>query len=353
VKRRGGLWPEVVSFPNLLLAFHKAARAKRDHPNVARFRFHLERELCRLQDELQNRTYEPGPYFTFRIFEPKERLISAAPFRDRVVHHALCNVLGPVLEATFSDDTFACRKGKGTHAAVDRFTYFARRHRHVLHGDVRKYFPSIDHQVLKDRLARLVKDRDVLWLADRIIDHSNAQEAVQEWYPGDDLFTPAARRVGLPLGNQTSQLFANLYLSPLDHFVKETLRVSGYLRYMDDFVLFADDAGYLAEARERCNAFLTGLRLRLHPCKSAVSRVCDGTRFLGYCVFPDYRRLPRANVVRMRRRLERLRAARAAGQLTRADMVKSVAGWLGHAGHADTWRLRRRLLRGMFFYRRG
>ncbi len=353
MRRRGGLWPEVISFPNLLLAFHKAARAKRDHPNVARFRFHLERELCQLQDELQSRSYEPGPYFTFRIFEPKERLISAAPFRDRVVHHALCNVLAPVLEATFIEDSFACRTGKGTHAAVDRFTHFARRHRFVLHGDVQKYFPSVDHQVLKARVARHVKDRDVLWLAERIIDHSNPQEPVQEWYAGDDLFAPAARRVGLPLGNQTSQLFANLTLSPLDHFVKETLRVRGYLRYMDDFVLFGDDPGKLSEARERCRAFLAGLRLRLHPRKSAVSRVCDGTRFLGYRVFPNHRLLPRTNVVRMRRRLARLRAGRAAGTLTRADVWRSLAGWLGHAVHADTWRLRRRLLWGILFLRKG
>ena len=159
-------------------------------------------------------------------------------------------MLAPIFEPTFVPDSYACRKGKGTHAAVDRFTHFARRGRYFLHCDVQKYFPSIDHKILKGMVRRKVKDAGVLWLAERIIDHSNPQEAVQEWYPGDDLFAAAERRVGLPLGNQTSQFFANVYLNPLDHFVKETLGVRGYLRYMDDFVLFGDDAGELAGMRE-------------------------------------------------------------------------------------------------------
>jgi retron-type reverse transcriptase len=339
VKRHGHLWDELTSFRNLLQAALKARRGKRRRANVATFEFHLERELHQLQDELRRQTYTPGPYRTFQITEPKPRLISAAPFRDRVVHHALCRVLEPIFEPGFIFDSYGCRKGKGTHAAVARFTQFIRRHRYVLTCDVSKYFPSIDHQILEGLIARKVKDRAVLWLVNQIIDHSNPQEPVQEWFGGDDLFSPLERRRGLPLGNQTSQFFANVYLDPLDHFAKKTLRARCYLRYVDDFVLVSADKGWLAEARERCREFLAGLRLRLHPRKAVIARAEDGTRLLGYRVFPEHRLLPRANVTRMKRRLLRMERAREEGRVTAAEEQGRIASWLGHAGHADTFGL--------------
>lgn len=345
----GDLWERLISYPNLFEAVRRARQRKSRRPDVLAFEFQRERELCRLRRELQDRTYVPGPYFTFPIHRPKPRLISAAPFRDRVVHHALCNVLEPIFERGFIFDSYACRSGKGAHAAVDRFTRFARRWRFVLHGDVRKYFPSIDHAILKELLASKVEDAGVLWLAFCVLDHSNPQEPVQEWFDGDDLFGPGERRRGLPLGNQTSQFFANVYLNPLDQFIKHRLRVRGYLRYMDDFVVFGDDTGLLAEAREACREFLRRLRLRLHPGKGVISRTCDGTRFLGYRVFPEYRRLPRPNVVRMRRRLRYLQAGYAVGRLGWEDVRRSVAGWWGHASHADTRGLQQRLFGSLNF----
>jgi retron-type reverse transcriptase len=229
MKRHGNLWDQMISFASLLRAATKARRGKRFRPAVARFHLDLEPELCRLHEELAAKTYRPGPYQTFLIHQPKQRLISAAPYRDRVVHHALTAVLEPIYERSFLFECYACRKGKGTHAAVRRCQQFARRFRYVLKADVRKFFPSIDHQTLKALLARKVKDPDVLWLAGLLIDHSNPQEEVQDWFPGDDLFAPAARRRGLPIGNQTSQFFANVYLDPLDHFVKEQLRVMSWV----------------------------------------------------------------------------------------------------------------------------
>jgi retron-type reverse transcriptase len=352
MKRQGDLWDRLTSFPNLLRAATRASRGKRGSASVARFHFDLERQLCRLQDELRAKTYVPGRYWTFRIYEPKLRLISAAPYRDRVVHHALCGVIEPVFEPTFIFDSYACRRGKGTHAAVDRFTTFARRNRYVLKCDVSKFFPSIDHEILKALVARKIKDRDVLWLANLIVDSSNLQETVDEWFAGDDLLAPLARRRGLPIGNQTSQFFANVYLNPLDHFVKETVRIGDYCRYADDFVLFADDPRRLAEARAACREFLCSLRLRLHAHKSVVSRVVDGTRFLGYRVFPGHRLLARENVTRMKRRLKRLQRAFAAGQIGPADLRRRLVGWIGHAAHADTFRLRERLFRETSFSRR-
>ena len=212
-------------FPNLVRAAEKAGRGKRSLAGVARFHYDLERQLCRLQDELRAHTYVPGAYRTFRIHDPKPRLISAAPYRDRVVHHALCRVIEPVFEPAFVFDSYACRHGKGTHAAVSRLGTFARRrYRYVLKCDVSRYFPSIDHDILKGLLARKLKDPDVLRLVNLIIDRSNPQEPMLEWFAGDGLFTPVERRRGLPIGNQTSQFFGNVYLNPFDHFVAETLR---------------------------------------------------------------------------------------------------------------------------------
>ena len=351
MKRAGNLWPELTSFGNLVKAMKKAARGKRHLPNVAAFLFDQERNLCDLHDELGSKTYQPGPYRTFTIVVPKPRLISAAPFRDRVVHHALCNVLEPIYEKTFIADTFANRKGKGTHAAIDRFIYYARRFPYVLKADIAKYFPSIDHEILKNLLRRKIKDRDVLWLADRIIDHSNEQEPSHALYAGDDLWTLAERRRGLPLGNQTSQFFANVYLNGFDHFVKEILRAPGYLRYVDDFVIFHEDKEWLAEARKRCRAYLAGLRLRLHARKATISRVCDGTRFLGYRVFPDYRLLPKDNLKRLRARIRLLQKGYRNGLANWEDIRRSVVGWMGHAEQANTFRLRRRILADMVFKR--
>ncbi len=351
MKRVGNLWPRLTAFANLLKASRRARRGKRGRENVAAFELNLERELCRLQDELVTRRYTPGPYRSFLIHDPKTRLISAAPYRDRVVHHALCQVLQPVFEPTFIADSYASRLGKGTHAALDRCTQFLRRYPYVLKCDVRKYFPSIDHALLKAQVARKVKDADVLGLVGRIIDHSNPQEEVQEWYAGDDLFTPGERRHGLPIGNQTSQFFANVYLSPFDHWIKDELGIRGYVRYMDDFLIFGDDKAWLAERRAACARFLDGLRLRLHPNKSVISRTRDGVRFLGLRVFPDHRLLPRENLVRLRRRLRRMQRQYAAGAVAWPEVHGRLMSWQGHARHADTFRLRERIFEEAVFRR--
>lgn len=351
MKREGNLWPRLTSYGNLVRAALKAARGKRFQANVARFHYDLEGQLCRLQDELRGKTYVPGLYRTFTIRDPKVRLISAAPYRDRVVHHALCAVLEPIFERTFISDSYACRQGKGTHAAVDRFTHFARRYPYVLKCDVRKYFPSIDHAILQELVVAKIKDPDVLWLVERLIAHSNPQEPVVAWFAGDDLFTPTQRRRGLPIGNQTSQFLANVYLNPFDHFVKEELRAPAYVRYVDDFVILHQDKQWLRAALVACREFLGSLRLRLHPHKCVISRVADGTRFLGYRVFPDHRLLVRENVQRMRRRLKRLQAAFATGLLGAAEVRQRLQSWIGHAQHADTFRLRQRLFAEAAFVR--
>jgi retron-type reverse transcriptase len=349
MRRYGNLWQRLISFPNLLAAARKAQRGKRLRPNVLAFHFALERELWMLHEELAAQTYRPGPYRTFTLPETKPRLISAAPYRDRVVHHTLCNVLEPLFEPSFLPDSYACRPGKGTHAAMRRSQHYARRFRWVLKADVRKFFPSLDHAVLKDLLACKVKDPFVLGLAGLLIDHSNPQEEVQNWFPGDDLFGPAQRRRGLPIGNQTSQFFANVYLDPLDHFVKDRLAVGGYVRYVDDFLLFGDDPRTLASLRGRVVEFLSVLRLRLHPDKCMVFPCRQGIRFVGYRVWPTHVKLVKDNVWRFRRRLRRLRDRYRRNELSAENFVCRVASWIGHARQADSIRLLERLLGEHFF----
>ena len=351
MKRHGDLWRQVISFEALLRAAEQARRGKRFRPDVAAFHFNLEHELWALHEELSTKTYRPGAYRSFLICEPKPRQISAAPYRDRVVHHALVNVLEPIYERSFIADSYACRKGKGTHAAVDRCQEFARRFRYVLKADVQKFFPSLDHEILKSLVARKIKDRDVLGLVNRIIDHSNPQEEVQNWFPGDDLLTPGERRRGIPIGNQTSQFFANVYLDPLDHFVKDRLAIRGYVRYVDDFLVFSDDKRHLGDVRERVKDFLVGLRLRLHPKKSVIFPVNDGIRFLGYRVLPTHRLLVKENVRRFRRRVRRMQRDYAAWRVSFAAVHQRLMSWNGHARQANTYRLRCRLFDTISFQR--
>lgn len=256
MKRYSNLYSQIAAFDNILVAARKAQRGKRFREKVLAFNYNLEGELTKLQQELTKKTYQPGTYRTFFIKEPKSRMISAAPYRDRVVHHALCNVIVPLIEPTFISDSYANRLGFGTHRALHRFTHFARSSCYVLQCDIQKYFPSIDHEILKNLLRRKIKCQDTLWLIDTIIDNSNEQLAAIEYFKSDDLLTPVQRRRGLPIGNLTSQFFANVYLNTFDHFVKEQLQVKKYLRYVDDFALFSDDRGFLTEVRLAIEEYL-------------------------------------------------------------------------------------------------
>jgi RNA-directed DNA polymerase len=347
VKTYKRLYPRICEFENLYRAYRKARKGKRNRPDVAAFEFNLEFELPLLQEELVNETYRPSPYRHFTLYERKPRRISAAPFRDRVAHHALCRVIEPIWEARFIHDSYACRVGKGTHAALDRCTYFARRYRYVLRGDIVQFFPSVDHATLYDLLARRIACPPTLRLIERIIASGTGVHAdnwKMQWFPGDDLFA-ASRPRGLPIGNQTSQFWANVFLHELDKFAKQTLRCPAYLRYCDDFALFADDKPTLHRWRQEIEEFLAPLRLQLHPLKSSVYPVTNGVPFLGFQVFPDYRRLRRDNGVYFERRLKRMMRRYAAGELSREKLEASVRGWIAHAAHGDTWHLRWSILR--------
>jgi hypothetical protein len=347
--RSGRLYEDVCSWDNLLHAFAQAARGKRGQASVAEFELHLGDQLAFLRTELSRLTYRPGPYHSFRVHDPKPRLISAAPFRDRVVHHALVRVIEPLFERRFISDSYANRTGKGTHRAVARCQDFAKKHRYVLTCDVRQHFPSIDHRILVTTLARVISDCQVLCLCERILESGAgvlSGEYEMVYFRGDDLFA-ALRPRGLPIGNLTSQFWSNCYLDPFDHFVKRELRCRAYLRYVDDFLLFGDNPAELWSWKRAVQERLESFRLTIHDRRSQVQPVSHGIPWLGFVVYPTHRRLRRREVLRYRRRLRRIVDRYHAGTALLEQVGASVRGWVNHVRFADSWGLRRAILGGL------
>jgi retron-type reverse transcriptase len=349
VKTYKDLYDKITAFENLLRAAQKAQKGKRFKEACAVFNLDLEKELLRLQRGLIDQSYRHGRYRDFLVYDPKQRLISAAPYRDRVVHHALCNVIEPLFDRSFIDDTYACRKGKGTHAAVNRYSRYARKFRYVLKCDIQKYFQSIDHEILCGIVERKIRCARTLWLIREIVG-SRSDTNWPFYFAGDDLFTPLQRRRGIPIGNLTSQFFANVYLDGFDHFVKEGLRLP-YIRYVDDFVAFGNEKERLQQANQSMIDFLASLRLKVHPKKCRTHRVSEGVRFLGYRIFPTHRLLSKDNALRMRRRLKKMRALYQEGEIPLTRVHQSIQSWIGHASHADTYRVRSRILGSVVFQR--
>jgi len=340
MKREGNLWDELISYENIHKAYREVLRGKRNNPRMGEFFINLEENLFKLQQELSTRIYSPGDYRTFWITDPKPRMISAAPIRDRIVHHALVNIIEPVLEKRFIYHSYACRKGKGNHRALKQFVKWVRTTKYVLKMDIKKFFPTIDHQILKKNIRRYIKDPYVLWLCDLIIDNSNEQEEIIQCFQGDDMFTALFRKKGLPIGNLTSQFFANVYLNPLDHFIKERLHIKRYLRYADDFCCFHDDKKLLRNIRAEISEFLESLRLNLNENKSRTRQVKEGIEFLGFVVFPDQLRLNQTAVRRQRRRIKKLQNDYKKGIIKWGKIQESLQAWNAHTTHGTTWKLR-------------
>ncbi len=329
MKRYGHLFEKITTFDNLLLAAKKAARSKMDKPRVALFQFYLETALFQLQDELQSGEWQPSDYRIFEIREPKPRRISATDFRDRVVHHAICNILEPIFDRRAIYDTWACRPGKGSHAAIKRAQHFAQQYPYFLKCDIRRYFESIDHQILKQLLQRIFKDAQLLNVLNQIIDYP---------LPG----SPPNK--GLPIGNLTSQHFANLYLGELDHALKEKQGVKAYLRYMDDMLLFGHNKNELRQTLQYLETFINKhLALTLKPSATILAPVSEGVPFLGFRIYP---KLIRLNPQSLRRFRKKIRALEHAYQCDKIDMAKlsaSVQSMIAHMRHANTRRLQQSL----------
>lgn len=343
------LFTHLTAFLHLLASLQRAASGKRSKRGVSAFLARQESALIHLRDQLQSGTWRGGGYTVIEVTDPKPRRISAAPFADRVVHHALCSVIAPIFERGFIADSYANRVGYGQHRAVARYEHYRDRYAYVLRCDIYRYFPSIDHAILKRDYRRRITCERTLALMDTIVDGSNPQESVNLIFPGDDLLTASERRRGLPLGNLTSQLFGNLYLNGFDHFVKEVLRAP-YLRFVDDFALFANDHATLERWREQIARYLEGRRLILHPRKTFIAETAEPAQFLGYILHRGgLRTLPEENVARFRGRLQSLRARWRNGEQDEPLVRQRIQSWIAHAAHADTRRLRQTLFRGGWF----
>ena len=341
------LFDQIIDFENLHAAYRDARVCKRYRSSILKFGCNLEENLMRIRWELTTKRYRHGDYRTFVVTDSKKRTIKAAPFRDRVVHHAVCNVIEPILERGFIFDSYACRKGKGTHAAVKRLEYFmkslsaraggkaelrprneaAAQHAgpqvYCLKCDISKYFDSINGEVLFNILQRKIRDENTLWLLREVI-QSNPR--------------------GIPIGNLTSQLFANVYLNEFDHFVKRELKERYYLRYMDDFIILGADKRHLREAKEHVRIFLRDqLKLSLHPKKAEIAPVGKGIDFLGYVLRDGSRRLRRSTVKRFLKRKRHYEAMVRRGVMAERSYRCVMDSWRGYAGFADSYGLMKKI----------
>ncbi len=325
MRRVGGLWPRVTALESLLAATRRAARGKRRQAHVARFLADAEPRLLGLRRALVADTWRPGPMSSFVIHDPKRRVISVAPFSDRVVHHAVIDTLEPVLDRRMLAASFACRRGKGTHAALHRAQVLVRRHGWFLKMDVERFFASVPHAAVMEALARIVKDRAVLRLVGHIVAAGGHDQEPTR---------------GLPIGNLTSQWLANLVLGSVDRVVVERLRVPGYVRYMDDAVLFGDDRERPRAARGEVEAALAVLGLRAKASAMMLAPTRCGVPLLGFTVLPGGRRVRPGNrrrvIARWKLRLWQWRQG-ALDEQALADCVRSMMAHLEH-GTTRAWR---------------
>lgn len=325
MRRAGNLWEGILDYDNLRMAFLRAVRGKRDRFEARRFAERLDVELDALATNLRDGTLTVGECRQFVIHDPKERIITAPCFRERVLHHAVINVCEPVFERWLVADTFACRRGKGREAAVARGQEFARCFPYFATLDVRKYFDSVPHDELLKRLSRLFKDRRVLDLFHTIVRAFRGEQ-----------------HRGLPIGSLTSQHLANFYLGWFDRFVKERLRVRGYVRYMDDIALWGPSTRELARCAADCREFLSSeLGLEIKPALP-MNRVVHGMDFLGCRIYPTHITLNRRSRVRFRRRLLLLERLCAEGRISERELRDRATALVAFARGAgvSSWRFR-------------
>jgi len=327
MKRHSDIYSKIYDFANLESAYRKARRGKRYFNEVMKYSENVEIELYNLHNHLVWKTYKQGNYRHFIVTEPKRRQISALPFRDRVAQHAINTMLEPLFDKRFYYHSYACREGKGTHRASAQLKQWLRNMTfegkpvYALKADISNYFATVDHEILKKLIRRVIKCPDTLWLCDLIIDSGSEDGR------------------GIPVGNLTSQLFANVYLDALDKFIKEDLCEKYYIRYMDDFVILSHDKRELKDTWRKIEGVLNDeLKLKLNP-KTCILNTKNGVDFCGYRHFTDYKRVRRRSVRAMYRKV----AAFERGKISKENFLLSLKSWLGHIQHADTYSLRRRM----------
>ena len=325
---------ELCSTENLMQGWINAKKGKIKRRYIKRFQRNLKKNLLKLKEELINQTYKPCSLKNFVLRDPKTRKISKSAFRDRVVHHALCNFIVPDFEKSFIYDSHANQIGKGTLKAIERFDKFKRKVSKnntqkcfVLKADIKHYFEEIKHDILIDIISRKIKDEKVIWLIRQILSANN-------------------KSTGMPLGNLTSQFFANIYLNELDYFVKHKLKAKYYIRYVDDFVILHESQEQLEEWKWKINYFLKKkLKLELHPSKSNVLNLNNGINFLGFRIFYHHKLIRKSNLKNLERKFNKLRILFDEEIIGREKALQSLEGWIAYCSHANTHKYRKHLIR--------
>ncbi len=330
------IFSKIISLDNIFNAWEKFKSDKRNKRDVQRFEWHLEQNIFQLHRDLKSKMYKHKGYFSFYIHDPKQRHIHKATVRDRVLHHAVFNILNPILEPTFIYSSFSCRIDKGTHKGIEALRVATRKVSSngfkpcfILKCDIEKFFASVNHQILLDIIREKIKDDDAIWLLREII----------RSFPN-----------GVPIGNLTSQLFANVYLNKLDYFVKHDLRVEFYFRYTDDFVIVSNNRKYLENVLYLIKFFLDTLSLQLHSNKITIRKLHQGIDFLGYVSFPHYSLLRTKTKQRIIRKMNSKVRDYKEGGVTKEKLEQSLQSYLGVLSHADTYDFANELKNKLWFW---
>lgn len=318
---------KLISLENLFLAWEEFKYGKRSKPDVMEFEFNLEKNIFTLHEELKERTYSHNSYTRFYITDPKQRLIRKASVKDRVIHHLIFSYLNHIWDPCFIFDSYSSREGKGTHKGVSRLQKFLKKESKnnsrtcwVLKCDIKKFFDSVDHSILIKLIGGKVKDKRIIWLIKKIIKSSPK---------------------GLPIGNVTSQIFANIYMNEFDQFVKHKLKARYYLRYTDDFIFVNHDKKVLEKWLSEINIFLENkLKLSLHPRKISLQKYHQGVDFLGYVQFPNHKILRTKTKQRILKKIKK------------GISYESLQSYLGVLSHADSHKLSEKIKNLYLFYKK-
>jgi retron-type reverse transcriptase len=345
----------IFSFGNIYQSYLDCRRKKRNTYNSLRFEINAEENILKLEQELKNQTYHPSRSILFAAKKPKLREIFAADFRDRIIHHLLVNELEKIWEPIFINDSYACRDGKGTHKAVVRLQQFLRKitknghiRAYYLQLDIKDFFTSIDKELLFTIIKRKITDSEILWFTEAILfwdcTHSYIRRGNQQLLltiPDNKTLFGKNNLHGLPIGNLTSQFFANIYLNELDQFIKHTIKAHYYLRYVDDFVILSKDVSELSLWQARIEEFLTQqLHLHLHPKRRKLLPISNGIDFLGYIVRPSYILVRRRVVNNLKEKIRQFHQVKVKNLKKFHD---SIASYLGHFRWANSYNLIRRI----------
>ncbi|MBS3085653.1 group II intron reverse transcriptase domain-containing protein [Candidatus Pacearchaeota archaeon] len=347
MKTYKNLYKKLCSTESLVSAYTKAKRGKAKKQAFIEFDKNAEQNLKQLQEELINMTYNTRSLKRFIVRDPKTRTIHASAFRDRIVHHMLVNILEPIFERIFIYDSYASRRDKGTHLAIERFDAFKRKisrngrlvrqksggsknqvQGYVLKSDISRYFDNVDHKTLLNIIKRKVKDGKIIWLVQKVLNN----------------FDIPVKGKGMPLGNYTSQFFANVYLNDLDYFVKHELKAKYYIRYVDDMVILHRSKKRLEYFKKKIINFLEGMKLELHPNKSEIISLQKGITFLGYRIFYKHKILRKRNRKYFLKKFDKYLNLYNEEVISDEQLIAKLQGWFGYAQWANTYLLRKRLI---------